>query len=173
MWHVIHTWIEFLINISLYVWHVIHTWIEFDTKDILKCWVWRGWARSLVPNMPSQIRQDRQHREHSDGPWLAKSGMVPELILALSLVQTLLRQTFSQHFHPHSWNINLHAWRSSKDSTRSDFSFWSGCAMAHYISEVSELPPSDIYPPPPPQTVTHIPLQLSPCLSAHGHSSSI
>ena len=47
----------------------------------------------------------------------------PELIdlmidfpLALSLVQKLLRQTFSQHFHPHSWNLNLHACRSSKDS---------------------------------------------------------
>ena len=27
--------------------------------------------------MPAQISQNRKHREHPDGPWLAKSGMVP------------------------------------------------------------------------------------------------
>ena len=28
--------------------------------------------------MPAQIRQNRKHSEHPDGPWLAKSGMVPK-----------------------------------------------------------------------------------------------
>ena len=27
--------------------------------------------------MPAQISQNRKHREHPDGPWFAKSGMVP------------------------------------------------------------------------------------------------
>ena len=117
----------------------------------------------------SNIGQNTKHREHPDGPWLAKSWMVPiaarsqmiDFPLALSRVQKLLRQTFLQHFHPHSWNLNLHAWR--------DFSF--GCSVAHKISEVSELlPPSDISTPPPPRRL-HTAPQLSPCLSAPGHSS--
>ena len=32
---------------------------------------------NLVPDMPAQISQNRKHREHPNGPWLAKSGMVP------------------------------------------------------------------------------------------------
>ena len=37
-------------------------------------------------------------------------------------VQKLLKQTFSHHFHPHPWNLNLDAWRLSRDSTsREDF----------------------------------------------------
>ena len=62
--------------------------------------------------------------------------------LALSLVQKLLRRTFSQHFHPHSWNHNLHAWRSSKDSTRRDYFF-----MKRLLSEQLLL---RTYTPPPP-----------------------
>ena len=38
--------------------------------------------------------------------------------ISLPPVQKLLKQTFSHHFHPHPWLLNLHAWRLSKDSTR-------------------------------------------------------
>ena len=38
--------------------------------------------------------------------------------IALPPVQKLLKQTFSHHFHPHPWLLNLHAWRLSRDSTR-------------------------------------------------------
>ena len=38
--------------------------------------------------------------------------------ITLPPVQKLLKQTFSHHFHPHPWNLNLHAWRLSRDSTR-------------------------------------------------------
>ena len=38
--------------------------------------------------------------------------------MTLPPVQKLLKQTFSHHFHPHPWNLNLHAWRLSRDSTR-------------------------------------------------------
>ena len=38
--------------------------------------------------------------------------------ITLPPVQKLLKQTFSHHFHPHLWLLNLHAWRLSKDSTR-------------------------------------------------------
>ena len=38
--------------------------------------------------------------------------------ITLPPVQKLLKQTFSHHFHPHPWLLNLHAWRLSKDSTR-------------------------------------------------------
>ena len=160
-WHrnLFYRFRAFLINISFYVWHVIHTWIEFGTNDFLKIlglmwWSTKSGTRYACPN----ISHNRKHREYPDGPWLAKSGMVPKLLdlmidfpLALSLVPKLLSQTFSQRFHPHSWNLNLHAWRSSKAFIRRDFSFWSDCSVAHKISEVSEqLPPSDIYPPPPP-----------------------
>ena len=56
-WHrnLFYRFRAFLINTSFYVWHVIHTWIEFGTKYFLKCWVWCGGARSLVPDMPVQI----------------------------------------------------------------------------------------------------------------------
>ena len=39
-------------------------------------------------------------------------------LLDLPPVQKLLKQTFSHHFHLHPWNLNLHAWRLSRDSTR-------------------------------------------------------
>ena len=38
--------------------------------------------------------------------------------ITLPPVQKLLKQTFSHHFHPHPWLLNLHAWRLSRDSTR-------------------------------------------------------
>ena len=38
--------------------------------------------------------------------------------IILPPVQKLLKQSFSHHFHPHPWNLNLHAWRLSRDSTR-------------------------------------------------------
>ena len=38
--------------------------------------------------------------------------------ISLPPVQKLLKQTFSHHFHPHPWLLNLHAWRLSRDSTR-------------------------------------------------------
>ena len=38
--------------------------------------------------------------------------------ITLPPVQKLLKQTFSHQFHPYPWNLNLHAWRLSKDSTR-------------------------------------------------------
>ena len=38
--------------------------------------------------------------------------------ITLPPVQKLLKQTFSHHFHPHPSNLNLHAWRLSRDSTR-------------------------------------------------------
>ena len=50
--------------------------------------------------------------------------------ITLPPVQKLLKQTFSHHFHPHPWLLNLYAWRLSKDSTRrEDF------LKARYISE--------------------------------------
>ena len=38
--------------------------------------------------------------------------------ITLPPVQKLLKQTFSHHFHPHPWLLNLYAWRLSRDSTR-------------------------------------------------------
>ena len=48
----------------------------------------------------------------------------PDLLdLAIDFPLTLppvqkLRQTFSNHFHPHPWNLDLHAWTLSRASTK-------------------------------------------------------
>ena len=88
-----------------------------------------GWPVCLcVPsNKPdkgmSKQGQNRKRRDHPDSPRLAE--WFPDLLdlaidfpISLPPVQKLLKQTFSHHFHPHPWNLGLHAWRLSRDSTR-------------------------------------------------------
>ena len=137
----------------------------------LMWWSTKSGTRYACPN----ISQNRKHLENIPmvHGW-PNQEWFPELLdlmigfpLALSLVPKLLRQTFSQHFHPHSWNLNLHAWSSSKDFIRRDFSF-SGSQNLRGIRTTTP-PPSDIYPPPPPRRLPTAP-QLFPYLSARGHS---
>ena len=45
-------------------------------------------------------------------------GLSIDFPIIIPPVQKLLKQTFSHHFHPHPWNLNLHAWRLSRHSTR-------------------------------------------------------
>ena len=73
----------------------------------------------------SKQGQNRKRRDRPDSSRLAQSGVVPgpfrsrdRLSNSSPPVQKLLKQTFSHHFHPHPWNLNLHAWRLSRDSTR-------------------------------------------------------
>ena len=55
--------------------------------------------------------------------------------ITLPPVQKLLKQTFSHHFHPHPWLLNLHAWRLSKDSTRRE----------DFLNMLKRLPKGSLY----------------------------
>ena len=68
----------------------------------------------------SKQGQNRRRRDRPDSASLAKSGVVLAIDFPIILppVQKLLKQSFSHHFPPHPWNLNLHARRLSRDSTR-------------------------------------------------------
>ena len=73
----------------------------------------------------SKQGQNRKRRDRPNSTSLAQPGVVSGLLdllidfpISLPPVQKLLKQTFSHHFHPHPWLLNLHAWRLSRDSTR-------------------------------------------------------
>ena len=73
----------------------------------------------------SKQGQNRKCRDRPNSASLANQEWFPDLLdlsidfpISLPPVQKLLKQTFSHHFHPHPWLLNLHAWRLSRDSTR-------------------------------------------------------